>query len=134
MPHELPTPPDGWVVSTNIEQHVAFLYSDGDRRSLALIAGSHPEAAEWRVRGLANYGPDLPLFTAGVSFDEAVETAVNEMEAQLEGNSIEPVDVADDDHAGEREDAGADASVVDPSLHTDGEEDSQQQSGLDDWL
>lgn len=94
--HDLPEPPEGWTVSTNVETHIAYLYADGDGRSLAIIP-THPESTEtWKVIGVAEYGPDCPRFAEAVSLDEAIDIATEEMEAVLEGESIAPANARDD--------------------------------------
>lgn len=91
MAHDTPDLPDGWVVSTNIEQHVAFLYDD-DGRSIAVKPFSGTSDA-WKVIGVADYAPEAPVFVQNVDIEAAMETAAEVMEAVTNGteDEIEPV-------------------------------------------
>lgn len=92
MTYTLPDLPGEWTVTTNLEEHVA-LYDPESKRSLALYpsVGSTASHPRWTVLGLAGYGPDCPVFGDGSPFEEAVETAIAEMEARDSGESIEIV-------------------------------------------
>jgi hypothetical protein len=84
--------PDGWTIATNIEQHVSFIYTGGDNRSIAIIPVS-TDADRWKVVGVAKYAPDAPVFTQYVDFADAVATAIDVMQATVDGTAdeIEPV-------------------------------------------
>ena len=109
MVHDTPDLPDGWVVSTNIEQHVAFLFDDG--RSIAVKPFSD---SAWKVIGVADYAPEAPVFVQNVTIKEAMETAAEVMEAVTNGTEgdIEPVKTigAAFDPEGEDADTGEDAA------------------------
>lgn len=89
--HDLPEPPDGWVVSTNTETHIAYLYSEDDGRSLGLTPTTRPDSTRWNVIGFAAYDSPLPVFIEDVPLEAAINTATEVMEATIEGGTVDPV-------------------------------------------
>lgn len=130
--HDLQTPPDGWVVSTNVSHHVSYLYAEGDHRSIALIRSPDPGSTRWNVRGLAQYGPETPLFAEHVAFERAVDVATTVMEAVTDGSEVEPIRYGVD--RSEASDSGVDADSDAPEENgpPDAEDDPVvEQAGLD---
>ena len=120
MSHDLPELPEGWVVATNIEQHISLLYADGDGRSIA-VKPMHPDSDQWKTIGVAGYAPDAPVFTRYVSLNEAISTACSVMKT-VGDEAVEPVEPIKTIGA----DFNDDADVV------DGDDNNSGESGSDD--
>lgn len=130
MAHDTPDLPDGWVVSTNIEQHVAFLFDDGRSIAVKPFSGT---SDTWKVIGVADYAPEAPVFVQNVDIEAAMETAAEVMEAVTNGteDEIEPVKTigAAFDPEGDEAETGGDGD------DSDGESDNgDTQADLNSFL
>lgn len=95
--HDIPTLPEGWVTSTNIENHISLLRAEGETRySIAIYPTSASTSRSgWTVMGLANYEPFRPVFADNASLQEALSIAISEISAKNDGDQIGHVRKAD---------------------------------------
>lgn len=122
--HDLPEPPDGWIVSTNIEMHIAYLYGEDDGRSLGLTPTILPDSTRWNVTGFARYDSPSPVFVEDVPLEAAIETATEVMEATIEGRTVDPVGtVARSVTLTDQDDTADDTDDAEVGTATDGQAD-----------
>jgi biotin operon repressor len=130
--HDIPTLPEGWVTSTNIEKHISLLRAEGETRySLAIYPTStSTPRSEWTVMGLANYEPFRPVFTDGAPLQEALSIAIDEINAKRRGEQIDHIrkagtNVDSSQASGETETAGGAETENHPT---------DDQSDLNRWV
>ena len=129
MSHQLPDPPDGWTVATNIEKHISLLYDDG--RSIVVKPFGPREAGRWKVIGVAQYAPDSPVFCRNETLSDAISTAVGVMQTIADGDAdeIEPVGTVGAEIPGEQGDKDGD-DIQPPESNADNTDD---QAALQDF-
>jgi hypothetical protein len=128
MTHQIPALPDGWTVATNIDQHISFLYAGGDGRSIAVKPVS-ADADRWKAVGVANYAPEAPVFTQYAELTDAVATAVDVMQATVDGTAseIEPVKTVNCEFTRHGQDSSSDNNNDDNSNDSDNNQAALQQ-------
>lgn len=134
-PDEWLEPPEGWVVSTKVEKHIAF-YERGTGRTIALMPDRKGASGEWIARGVTGFDADFPLFAEGASLVDALQEAHDVMETTVSGGEIEPI------ATGRREGVPSASSTFEPpqspagrsALQADADGgDADPQASLSDW-
>ncbi|CDK38045.1 hypothetical protein [Halorubrum sp. AJ67] len=131
--HDIPDLPSGWVVSTNIEEHISLLRAEGETRYSIAIYPTNPATTRsgWTVMGLANYEPFRPVFTENASLEDALSTAIDEITAKINGEQIAHVRKAGSDQDAEPTD-NPEPESADEDTETDSDS-SDGQSDLNHW-
>ncbi|MFD1570071.1 MULTISPECIES: hypothetical protein [Haloferacaceae] len=131
--HDIPDLPSGWVVSTNIEEHISLLRAEGETRYSIAIYPTNPATTHsgWTVMGLANYEPFRPVFTDNATLEDALSTAIDEITAKNNGEQITHVRKAGGDQDADPTD-NPEPESDDEDTETDSDS-GDGQSDLNHW-